>query len=78
MISAKLASNPNVLNVEYDQISNTDYMSNILSDFLGVKADVRQTLLKQSPQGPLAHVINKQDAMPFADDTIPAVSSSNV
>lgn len=78
MISARLASNPNVLNVEYNQISNTDYMSNILSGFLGVKADVRQTLLKQSPQGPLAHVINKQDAMPFADDMFPAVASSNV
>lgn len=78
MISAKLASNPNVLNVEYDQISNTDCMSNILSAFLGVKSDVRQTLLKQASQDPLDYVINKQDARPFADDTIPAVSSSNV
>ena len=78
MISARLASNPNVLNVEYNQISNTDYMSHALSDFLGVKADVRQTLLKQSSQAPLAYVINKQDALPFADDMIPAFAGSTV
>jgi len=59
-----------VLALEYEQISNTTEISELLSRFFCKDVRVAQTLLKQSQKSPLEYVENRDAAVPYIDDLL--------